>query len=397
MSVKGKVLATAATLTLLGGAGVAAAATAGAASAATPSCGAGCIDVFSHQFGTFADPQFVMDSYKQGDAAGTPVILFRTSDADPAEDFTVDQEGLVSEFYAANLVTAGVALAYGCTTGVFGACDGTGQGDYWAYEFMYSPYGVQTGLCTGVAATAVAGEKVTLQPCGVSGKTVWIAANPTQESATVYCNPATAGSGCTPDKCKVGTANCTPNPCTVGAKGCPTVSFKVDSTGTYNVTEEAGGPVVYNGETLDYSGIPTGTQPVQVYTATDVHTSGGTTTFELEGPSSTTLHTEGTYTGWTLTTVTGDNGISTLYGTSKYKGTETNPLSGDQNPLSAFAEPLINGSDTNFSSPYALTYPASSYPTDEPRPNLYVTNLLGFSTGALNTNQLWSADEGVLP
>src|SRR5271170_7816693 len=51
MSVKGKVLAVAATLTLVGGTGVAALATAGAANAATPSCGYNCIDVFSHQFG----------------------------------------------------------------------------------------------------------------------------------------------------------------------------------------------------------------------------------------------------------------------------------------------------------------------------------------------------------
>jgi hypothetical protein len=250
MSVKGKVFAAAATLTLVGGAGVAALATAGTAGAATPSCGGSCYDVFSHQFGTFADPQFVMDSYKQGDAAGTPVILFRTSDSDPAEDFTVDSEGLVSEFYAANLVSAGVALAYGCTTAVFGSCASDSNGDIYpndyAYEFMYSPYGVQTGLCTGVAATAVAGEKVTLQPCGVSGKTLWIADN------------------------------------------------------------------------------------------------GG-------------------------------------------------------NELTSYAEPLINGSDTNFSDPYGLTYPSSSYPTDEPRPSLYTTNILGFSTGAINSNQLWSADEGLLP
>jgi hypothetical protein len=220
----------------------------GTANAATPSCGNTCIDVFSHQFGTFADPSFVMDSYKQGDTAGTPVILFRTSNADPAEDFTVDDEGLLSEFYAASLVSAEVAIHWGCTDAVFGNCtgtDGVGVDDY-AYEFMYSPYGVQTGLCTGVASTATAGEHVTLQPCGVSGKTVWIS-----DSST--------------DK------------------------------------------------------------------------------------------------------------------------------------LTAFAEPLINGSDTNFSDPYGLTYPASSYPTDEPRPSLYVTNVLGFSTGAVSSNQLWSADAGVLP
>jgi len=263
MSVKAKVLAAAATLTLVGGAGVAAVATASAANAATPSCGGKCFDIFSHQFGTFANPQFVMDSYKQGDVTGTPVILFRTSNADPAEDFTTDNEGLTSEFYAANLVSAGVALQYGCTAAVFGVCDGQGQGDYWAYEFMYSPYGVQTGLCVGVAATAVAGEKVTLQPCGVSGKTIWIAATPW---------------------------------------------------------------LYYGNKTV---------------------------------PAGVNVH---------------------------------DTLSWYQPGV-----PLINGSDVNFSAPYGLTYPASSYPTDEPRPQLYTTNVLGFSTGAINSNQLWSAEHGVLP
>jgi hypothetical protein len=231
MSVKSKVFAAAATLTLVGGVGVAGLATAGAANAATPSCGHGCIDVFSHQFGTFANPQFVMDAFKQGDVAGTPVILFRTSNSDPAEDFTVDSEGPVSQFYALGLVSPQVDLHY--------------LNDY-AYEFMYSPYGVQTGLCTGVAATAVNGEHVTLQPCGVSSKTLWVS---------------------------------------------------------------------------------------------DSHSG----------------------------------------------------------QLTAHAEPLINGSDTNFSEPYGLTYGQSSYPTDTPRPPLYTENVLGFSNGTVNSNQEWSADGGVLP
>jgi hypothetical protein len=95
-----------------------------------------------------------------------------------------------------------------------------------ALEIQYSPFGVDSGLCVGVAATAVAGEKVTLQPCGVSAKTVWI----------------------------------------------------VDSA-----------------DTVRHGYVP-----------------------------------------------------------------------------------LINGSDTNFSQPFVLTYPSAGYPTDMPRPELYVTNLTGF-------------------
>ena len=43
-----------------------------------------------------------------------------------------------------------------------------------AFELEYTPFGVGSGLCVGVASTAVQGTKVSLQPCGASSKTVWI-------------------------------------------------------------------------------------------------------------------------------------------------------------------------------------------------------------------------------
>ena len=65
--------------------------------------------------------------------------------------------------------------------------------------------------------------------------------------------------------------------------------------------------------------------------------------------------------------------------------------------------PLINGSDTNFSHPFVLTYPDNGFPTDMPRPQLIVTNLTGSSLAAPATcsghrelNQLWGADFGIL-
>jgi hypothetical protein len=64
--------------------------------------------------------------------------------------------------------------------------------------------------------------------------------------------------------------------------------------------------------------------------------------------------------------------------------------------------PLINGSDTNFSHPFVLTYPNNSFPTDTPRPQLTVTNITGSShgpgpvLGTVNVNQLWGAKFGVL-
>jgi hypothetical protein len=242
MSFKSKMLASAATLALVGGV-----ATVGtlSASASTPSCGHRCIDVFSRQFGTHHSPNFVMDVFRQGAKVGQPIILFRNSNSDPAEDFTVSFQGLVSDFYAAGLVSPQVNLHYGGGS--------VASKDEPAFELEYSPYGVDSGLCVGTRSTAVQGEGVTLQPCGVTAKTVWI---------------------------------------------------------------------------LD--------------------------TFDKSFPAF--------FTGYF---------------------------------------PAINGSDTNFSHPFVLTYPANGFPTDKPRPQLQVRNLTGFSNGigavvgTVIDTQLWGANFGV--
>ena len=45
--------------------------------------------------------------------------------------------------------------------------------------------------------------------------------------------------------------------------------------------------------------------------------------------------------------------------------------------------PLINGSNTNFSRPFVMTYPDNSYPTDKPRAQIVTENLTGFSNQGL--------------
>jgi hypothetical protein len=252
MSIKSKVFAAAATLTLVGGVGSVAALSAGAA---TPSCGNQCLDLFSREFGTHQQPNYVMDVWRQGAKVGQPVILFRTSNTDPAEDFNTSFQGLTSEFNSAGLVSNAVALHYGCA-GQFGNNSCTKGVDDPAFETEYAPYGVDSGLCVGVASTAVQNEGVSLQPCGVSARTVWIL--DTNDSPS----------------------------------------------------------------TLDHDYVP-----------------------------------------------------------------------------------LINGSDTNFSHPFVLTYPKNGYPTDRPRPQLLVQNLTGFTQGHyphgspignVDDNQLWGADWGIL-
>jgi hypothetical protein len=145
-----------------------------AAKAATPSCGPSCLDLFSREFGTHHTPGFVLDIFQQGVRAGQPAILYRTSNSDPAEDFTAAFQGLVSDFYGAGMVSAAVELHYG--GGLFlPTPPSKAFPDEPAFEIEYAPLGQDTGLCLGVPFTAFQHERVSLQPCGVSSKTVWIA------------------------------------------------------------------------------------------------------------------------------------------------------------------------------------------------------------------------------
>jgi len=156
MSIRSKILAAAATLTMVGGLGAAGTLS---ANAATPSCGHGCIDIFSREFGTHLHPNFVLDVKGQTARVGQAIILFRTSNSDSAEDFTISFQGTVADFFAAGLVSSALNLHYSADT---------------AYEIQYTPLGQGSGLCMGTSATAANGTPVSLQPCGVSSKTVWV-------------------------------------------------------------------------------------------------------------------------------------------------------------------------------------------------------------------------------
>jgi len=240
MSIKSKVFAASAALTMAGSLGAAGLLTQ-AASATTPSCGDNCATVFSHTFGTHKDPTFVFDVWRQAGKVGQPVILYRQGQYDPAEDFVIANQGTVADFYEAGLVSPALVLHYGggcttltkCGTGPF---NGAFPDDY-AFEIEYAPYGVQSGLCAGVATVARDKTPISLQPCGVSSKTVWVS----------------------------------------------------DTT----------------------------------------------------------------------------NAIDCVRGFSVSRG----------------YAPLINGSDTNFSHPYVMTYPLNGYPTDKPRPQLFTETLTGFTNG----------------
>jgi hypothetical protein len=170
MSIRGKAVAAAAVVTLAGG--VSAVGTL-SAQAATPSCYEHCIELYSQKFGSF----FILDVPLQRGKAGQPITLYRSSNSDPAEDFTISTSARVSRFAAQGLVSPALAARYGGTCERFSSVTHKCVSHYpndWAYEFEYVPEGTPSGLCMGVAGTAGNGTKVVLEPCG-SARTVWVA------------------------------------------------------------------------------------------------------------------------------------------------------------------------------------------------------------------------------
>jgi len=127
--------------------------------AATSQCGTGCASLYNLIYGQ-ADVIAVAGASGTQANVGQPVALLAASGTNQGEDWVVEPEGTVGDFYAAGLVSAGLNLHY--------------SNDQ-VYEYDYVPDGSFTGLCLGVAGTAGNGSPVSLQACGVSSHTLWVA------------------------------------------------------------------------------------------------------------------------------------------------------------------------------------------------------------------------------
>jgi hypothetical protein len=151
---KNKVLASLAALALAGGATVAAV-PAPTGNAATPACGATCVALYDQTLGS-GDVSTVSGGTAQ---LGQHVIL------SPAGPYSDEDWHLLTIANAATLYADGIV----------GAAVGTTWPSDIGYEYEYAPDGVSTTFCLGTATTAGNGTAVTLQPCGLTSKTVWIA------------------------------------------------------------------------------------------------------------------------------------------------------------------------------------------------------------------------------
>ena len=156
MSVKKVLQSVAATLTLAGGVGAAAPLS---ASAATTACGPSCLSVFSPELGTYASPNFVEHVFGGTATVGQPTGRNTASNSDSSEDFINPHPGTVSDYYAMGMVSPEVNSHYNSLT---------------ASQLEYAPTGTPSGLCVGVATEPFENEALSLQPCRVPGRTVWI-------------------------------------------------------------------------------------------------------------------------------------------------------------------------------------------------------------------------------
>ena len=154
MSIKSKMVATAAALTAVGGLSTAATLH---ASASTTQCGSACVQISSKLYG----PGFVESAFQGIAAAGQPTILHAASDSDPTGDFInpLGHPVPVSVFYAEGMVSAAVNAHYSSEPAV---------------QVEYAPFGQGTGLCAAVATPAYQNEGLSLQPCSTPGTTVFI-------------------------------------------------------------------------------------------------------------------------------------------------------------------------------------------------------------------------------
>lgn len=191
MSIKTKLVTAILVAGVAGVAGVCAAALPAApAGAATGHCGSRCVDIFSRGAGTYRHPTLVLDVLRQVARADQPVVLFPASRKDPAEDFAVDFQSRVSDLYRAGLVNPWLAKYYGGLGCQKYRAGGTGclkhYPDDHVYEIEYAPLGVGSGLCVGLRGIAGDGTPVSLQTCGVSARTIWVADVPNSTGRSLF-------------------------------------------------------------------------------------------------------------------------------------------------------------------------------------------------------------------
>jgi hypothetical protein len=119
--------------------------------AASSACGSKCMTISDAEDNTGWAMEVVGSA-----EVGAPLYMVGAGNNEN-EDFELLNEGTVKEFY---------------DDGIFNSIVGTTWPNDEVYEYLYAPGGVQTNLCIGETSP---GGALTLQQCGVSAVTCWIA------------------------------------------------------------------------------------------------------------------------------------------------------------------------------------------------------------------------------
>lgn len=126
---------------------------------ATSACGFQCFDLSNLQLG----PSFIQN---KSNTTGSKVNLRQAANIYTNEDFIDDAVGTVATYCSATPTDQEFnSTGYICTH----------YASDTVYEADFAPDSVETGNCVGVATANLAGQNVTLQPCGETTRTLWIA------------------------------------------------------------------------------------------------------------------------------------------------------------------------------------------------------------------------------
>jgi hypothetical protein len=133
---------------------------------ATPACGFNCFNLFSLTLGR----RTIQNAYVPGDTGvggrvGQKVNMNFASNVKPNQDFTGAQVGTLLDF-CPNFGGSGLSqTSYVCINY---------PSNYPVFEANWSPFGNESGLCTGAFQPVFSGENVTLQNCGSQTSTIWV-------------------------------------------------------------------------------------------------------------------------------------------------------------------------------------------------------------------------------
>ncbi|HUC57061.1 MAG TPA: hypothetical protein VMA95_06645 [Streptosporangiaceae bacterium] len=138
------------------------------ASAATAQCGSLCTSFYPLSTGT-SDVLAVSHPSGTSASTGEAVTISAASTTNQGEDWVLEIQGTVSDFYEAGLMSSAMNMHFGSDD---------------VYEIDYAPDATWTGECLGVSSSNGSGS-VTLQPCGETAATLWVADTADQNGRAV--------------------------------------------------------------------------------------------------------------------------------------------------------------------------------------------------------------------